>query len=54
MLEQVSGIDDQGKIDRWMGWIAAKAHSLGVIDAGSDMLDDLRSLARIDLHPGQP
>ena len=52
MIEQIDEIDDQGKIDRWVGWIAAKAHSLGVIDSGNDALDELRLLARSDLRPG--
>ena len=49
MIEQVDEIDDQGKIDRWVGWIAAKAHSLGIIDREDDELSDIRALARHDL-----
>jgi hypothetical protein len=50
MIEHVDEIDDQGKIDRWVGWIAAKAHSLGVIDRDDDALSEMRALARRDLE----
>ncbi len=53
MIEQVGGIADQGKIDRWVGWICAKAHSLGVIDRDDDALTELRLLAANDLSEMQ-
>jgi hypothetical protein len=49
MIEQVGHMGDQPKIDRWVGWIGAKAHSLGVIDGGDDTLAELRELIRRDL-----
>jgi hypothetical protein len=52
MIEQVQSMDDQGKIGRWVGWIGAKAHSLGVIDKGDDRLTEGRSLVSEDLAEG--
>ena len=49
MVEQIGHMNDQGRIDRWVGWICAKAHSLGVIDRGDDQLSETRALARSDL-----
>jgi hypothetical protein len=49
MIGQISQMTDQGRIDRWAGWICAKAHSLGVIDSGDDKLSEIRALAREDL-----
>jgi hypothetical protein len=49
MIEQLRRMADQGKIDRWVGWICAKAHSLGVIDRDDDALSELRLLAANDL-----
>jgi hypothetical protein len=49
MIEQIQSFEDQGKTDRWLGWIGAKAHSLGVIDAGDDQLTEARALVRADL-----
>lgn len=53
MIEQVGRMADQAKIDRWVGWICAKAHSLGVIDRGDDALSELRLLAANDLSGRQ-
>lgn len=52
MIAQVGLMADQGKIDRWVGWISAKAHSLGVIDRDDDVLGELRLLCRTDLGLG--
>jgi len=49
MIEEVRRMGDQAKIDRWVGWICAKAHSLGIIDRGDDQLSELRALARQDV-----
>jgi len=45
---------DQGKIDRWVGWIGAKVHSLGLIDKGDDRLSEARALVAGDLLEGDP
>ena len=49
MIDQVTSMKDQGKIDRWVGWIGAKAHSLGLIDRADDGLTEGRSLIAADL-----
>lgn len=49
MIDQIGSMQDQGKIDRWVGWICAKAHSLGLIDSGDEELSETRALARKDL-----
>jgi len=49
MIEQVGGMEEQRKIDRWIGWICAKAHSLGIIDRDDYELSEIRALARRDL-----
>ena len=49
MIEQISRMTDQGKIDRWSGWVCAKAHSLGVMDKEDDELSGIRGLAKSDL-----
>ncbi len=50
LIEQVSLLYDQGKVDRWIGWIGAKAHSLGLIDQGDNDLSEGRSLIVEDLR----
>ena len=50
MIEQVGRMADQRKIDRWAGWVCAKAHSLGIIDRDDDALSELRLLASSDLR----
>lgn len=49
MIDQVASMEDQGKIDRWVGWIGAKAHSLGLIDSGDNRLTEGRALIAKDL-----
>ncbi|MCJ7752153.1 MAG: hypothetical protein MUQ65_13865 [Armatimonadetes bacterium] len=49
MIEQIRSMDNQGKIDRWVGWIGAKAHSLGIIDRGDNLLTEGRALVAKDL-----
>ena len=48
MIEQVPSFTDQGKIDRWIGWIGAKAHSMGLIAAGDDQITEARELLNYD------
>ena len=50
MIEQVPTFPEQGKIDRWVGWIGAKAHSLGLLDAGRQKLTEARRLVKSDLE----
>ena len=50
MMEQVSLFDDQGKVDRWIGWIGAKAHSLGLIDRGDNEVSEGAALIVEDLR----
>ena len=50
MMEQVSLFDDQGKVDRWIGWIGATAHSLGLIARGDNELSEGNALIVEDLR----
>ena len=52
MIGQVGSMEDQPKIDRWVGWIGAKAHSLGIVDSNDEQLSEIRSLVREDLAGG--
>lgn len=46
MIDQIQQVlDKQGKIDRWIGWVMAKAHSLGLIN-----LSEARKWAKQDVH----
>lgn len=44
MIEQIPILADQGKIDRWIGWIQSKVHSLGLTT-----LAEILDLTRADL-----
>lgn len=44
MIEQIPTMTDQGRIDRWIGWIQSKVHS-----AGLATLEEILNLTRADL-----
>ena len=49
MIERIQEMDDQRKIDRWLGWILAKAHTLGVLAHNDKKVLEIRKLVKVDL-----
>lgn len=44
MIEQIPKMDNQDRINRWIGWIQAKAHSNHLVT-----LDDILNISRVDI-----
>lgn len=49
MIDQIKHMVDQSEIDRHVGWILAKAHSLGILDQNNNENKEAKALIKIDM-----